>query len=300
MPCQPKTGEQPVAPKPYDGTFAGLIAAYRTHEKSPYQQLKHKVRVSYDNGLDRLVSEVGSERVIDWSADRIKAIYGENWAADGKISMGHSMIGKLRLVSRFGAVVLNDDASIRLNAILGSMRFAATKRRTALLTRDHARAVRITAHEHFGWSSIALAQALKFECPKLRQTDIIGEWVPIGEPGTSDITKDDQKWLHGLRWSDIDDNMILRRELTTGRQNQRKMVELNLRRFAMVMEEINRIPLASRTGPMVVCEFSGVPWTGNEFRRKWRIVAAKAGVPFEIQFSDGKGAIEQGQESRAV
>jgi hypothetical protein len=33
-----------------------------------------------------------------------------------------------------------------------------------------------------GWHSIALAQAIQFDCA-LRQKDVIGEWVPESEPG---------------------------------------------------------------------------------------------------------------------
>ena len=33
----------------FDGTFAGLIQSYRSHEESPCRRLKHAVRVNYDN-----------------------------------------------------------------------------------------------------------------------------------------------------------------------------------------------------------------------------------------------------------
>lgn len=136
--------------------------------------------------------------------------------------------------------------------------------------------MRIAARER-GWDSIALAAALQFECPKLKQLDIIGEWVPMSDPAKSEIMKGSEKWIRGLRWSDIDDNFLLRRA-ATGRRNQKKPVEYSLRRSQMTMEEINRVPVEKRNGPMIVCEFSGIPWTSNEFRRKWKIVAEKAGL----------------------
>ena len=43
--------------------------------------------------------------------------------------MGHSMIGKLRLLTSFGSVVLNDDACTRLSTILGNMRFPNSRGR---------------------------------------------------------------------------------------------------------------------------------------------------------------------------
>ena len=53
---------------------------------------------------------------------------------------------------------------------------------------------------------------------------------------------------------------------------------LSLAEASVIMEEINRVPSAKRNGPMIICEFSGVPWSPNEFRRKLKMVAEKAGV----------------------
>lgn len=263
---------------PYDGTFAGLIDCYFTDKRSPFRQLKHSVSVSYGTSLKRLSREVGKERVADWNAQVIRSHY-ERWADGGKIAMGHEMIGKLRLLSSFGATELNDDPCIRLNSILGSMRFPVAKGDgQPRFTRDQARAIRIAAREHFGWDSIAFAIALQLELPKLRQVDIIGEWVPLSDSAKSEVMKGSEKWVRGLRWSDLDDNLILRRVLTSGRHNQHKEVEYSLKRSQMIMEEINRVPVTKRNGPMIICEFSGIPWSPNEFRRKLKMVVQKAGV----------------------
>jgi hypothetical protein len=261
----------------YDGTFRGLINCYQTHDKSPIHHLKHSVRLDYQRTLKRLSKDIGDDRVISWNADIIQSFF-DRWAADGKISMAHQMIGKIRLLCSFGAIELNDDACIRLSTLIGMKRFQPPESGSLpRLTRDQARAIRITAREHFGWDSIALAAALQLECPKLKQMDIIGEWVPLSDPAKSEIMKGSEKWIRGLRWSDLDDNFLLRRAVT-GRRNQKKPVEYSLRRSQMTMEEINRVPLEKRKGPMIICEFSGLPWTSNEFRRKWKIVAEKAGL----------------------
>jgi hypothetical protein len=287
----------------FDGTFRDLMACYRNHPRSPIHQLKHNIRQGYERSLKRLEKDIGNQRVLDCSADIVQKNY-DKWSAGGKkIAMGHELVGKLRMLCRFGATVLNDDACIRLAGILGNMSFAVSKGSGERLTADHARAIRATAREHFGWDSIALAQAFQFEFPKLRQIDVIGEWVPISEPGTSEMMKGNEKWVRGLRWSDIDENMILRRVLTSGRRDQHKEVAYNLKRSVMVMEEINRVPMEKRKGPMIICEFTMLPWSHNEYRRKWRIVANKAGVPKSIKNVDNRekatadGESESGAET---
>jgi hypothetical protein len=80
--------------------------------------------------------------------------------------------------------------------------------RNEVLSAEQADAIRAHAHE-IGWHSIALAQAFQFEL-LLRQKDVIGEWVPMSEPGVALETWKGQKWLRGLIWSEIDDNLVLR------------------------------------------------------------------------------------------
>ncbi|WFU64847.1 hypothetical protein [Bradyrhizobium brasilense] len=272
----------------FDGTFASLIQCYRQHEKSPYHNLKNRVRINYDHTLNRIERDVGTDLVSTWNADRVQSLYDHNWAADGKTAMGHTVIAKLRLLCGFGSVVLNDDACTRLSAILGNMRFTIpTGRNGDVLTIDHVRAIRSTAHKLFNWPSIALAQAFLLEIPKLKQVDVLGEWVPMSEPGTSDVINGNEKWLHGLRWSDIDENFVLRRTITSGRKNQQKELNVRLTSRAMIMEEINRVPPEKRVGPMIVCELTLLPWAASEFRRKWRIVADKAGVPEGVTSTSG-------------
>jgi hypothetical protein len=272
----------------FDGTFKNLMDCYRQNPKSPIHQLKHNTGQAYERSLVRLEKDVGNQRVADWSAAIVQKNYDE-WSAGGKkIAMGHELVGKLRMLCRFGATVLNDDACIRLAGILGNLSFAVSKGGGERLTVDHARAIRATAREHFGWDSIALAQAFQSAFPKLRQIDVIGEWVPIGDSSPSEIIRGSEKWVRGLRWSDIDENMILRRVLTSGRRDQHKEVAYNLKRSAMVMEEINRVPVEKRKGPMIICEFTMLPWSHNEYRRKWRKVADKAGVPKSVKNMDSR------------
>jgi hypothetical protein len=308
MPSEPAAPE-PAAPESwpwshFNGTFKSLMDCYQQNPKSPFHQLKYNTRQAYERSIKRLVKDVGDQRVADWSADIVQKNYDE-WSAGGrKIAMGHELVGKLRMLCSFGATVLNDDACIRLGGILSNMRFAVSKGSGERLTADDARSIRAAAREHFGWDSIALAQAFQFSFPKLRQIDVIGEWAPLSDPSPSEIIRGNEKWVRGLRWSDIDENMILRRVLTSGRRDQHKEVAYNLKRSAMVMEEINRVPMDKRKGPMIICEFTMLPWSHNEYRRKWRKVADKAGIPKSMKNMDSRekpvaddGAPESGAET---
>lgn len=268
-----------------DGTMAGLVRAYRTHPKSPIHNLKHRVRNSYNYTFDQLVTEFGGVQLSDIDADEIMRRYNK-WAEGGKYAWGHAMVGKLRLLFSFGMNVLKDSESTRLSVVMSKLRFKIPEARIERLTLEHVQAIRVAAHRHFSWDSIALAQVLQFEL-MLKQTDVIGEWVPASEPGISDVFRGDEKWVRGLRWSNIDENLILRHTITGGRRHEPKDIEIDLKQAPMVMEELK---IASNTrvgnGPLVICEVTGVPWSQAEFRRKWRMVANEAGVPMNVKNMD--------------
>ena len=181
----------------------------------------------------------------------------------------------------------------------------ALKPRVERLTADQAVALRAKAHGK-KWHTMALAQSLQFEL-MLRQKDVIGEWVPMSEPGISpvaDTTKG--KWLMGLRWDEIDENMILRHNTS----KRGKDIEVDLKLAPMVLEELalhSQTPIGKLTraalpasGPMIICEITGVPYTTAEFRRKWRIAADLAGIPKAVRNMDSRaGAISEATDAGA-
>jgi hypothetical protein len=117
----------------------------------------------------------------------------------------------------------------------------------------------------------------------LSQKDVIGEWVPVSEAGASDVVSDGLKWLRGLRWPAIDDNLILRHGAGSGN----KLIEIDLKTAApMVLAEFEEefgSGTRPESGSVILCDTTALPWSAAEFRRKWRLVAAKAGVPDSVK-----------------
>lgn len=129
-----------------------------------------------------------------------------------------------------------------------------------------------------------------------RQKDIVGEWVPEAEPGESDVRHNGMKWLRGIRWEEIDSNMMLH-HVTSKRQ---KPIDIDLRKAPMVLEELQFLTYHAPTGPIIINDVTGLPWTPNEFRRKWRLVANHVGVPKDVRNQDSRaGAITEATEAGA-
>ena len=267
--------------KESEGTIAALVERYRTSDRSSYRTLRFSTRAHYDTVIKQLLDTCGPRKVGDLKAQDVQDFYN-SWTEAGtkKLAMGHGLITMLRILANFGATALEDDACERLSLVLHRMKFSTAKPRTERLTPQHVMAIIQKAHE-MGLHSIALAQAIQAELA-LRQKDVVGEWVPLGEPGVSDIVYDGEKWLRGLRWEEIDATLTLRHPASRGGE----IIERSLHSAILVSQELDRLGEMPRRGPIIVSERTGRPWITTEFRRYWRMIANAAGVPKTVKNRD--------------
>ena len=165
-------------------------------------------------------------------------------------------------------------------AILTASRFEGLPPREAVITADQVIAARAAAHAA-GHPRAALCYALQFETTA-RQWDLAGQWMPLSEPQPSAVINRGKKWI-GAHWSNIDDNLILRITPSKTEKTTRQKVVADLRLCPMVMEEIECIPPEeARTGPLIVNQKTGFPYTATVFIDLWHAVAKKAGIPQDV------------------
>ena len=277
--------------------LASLIISYRTDRASAYHA-KRVLSRQHTDCLCRVIdADLGAREIADIRTRDILLAY-QAWQARG-VSMSHALIGQLRTIMGYGTTLLEDDACARVSARLHGMRFKQGKPRQQFLTCEQVVAIRRMAHA-MGLDSIALAQAFQWECI-FRQRDVVGEWVPIAEPNVRNyLVVGEQKWWRGIRYEEISTDLILR-HVTSKRQ---KEVSVSLAECPMVVDELlAKFTLMSelpRRGPIIISEATGLPYTAHSFRRLWRMVARKAGVPDEIFNMDSRsGAITEALQSGA-
>lgn len=294
----------------FDGTIRTLVDQFQTDEDSPYKKVRYRTRLNYDSMLKRIAADHGDVRLgggFDSDGNPTEPLkarkllrWHEEWSKRG-VTAAHGIMTMLRMLFKFGATFLEDDECQRLSGIIKGLPFANGGARTERLTAEQATAVRAEAHRR-GYHALALAQAFQFEAT-LRQKDVIGEWVPQSEPGTSEVLRDEDKWHRGLRWSSIDQNMILRH--ITSKRN--KLVEVDLKLAPMVLDELAlmlgepvRRELLPASGPVIVDQYTGLPYTSGRFRRVWRRLATAAGIPTTVCNMDSRaGAISEATDSGA-
>jgi integrase len=280
----------------FDGTLSSLMRHYRTDPDSPFRKIRYHSKCYYETLMGLIERDHGTEPLAELKG-RMFRRWHEAWSEGGKIAVAHGKVGMLRTIFGFGASILEDPECIRLKNILRELRFEMPKPRKESLTAEQATAIRAMAHEK-GRPSIALAQAFQFEC-MLRQKDVIGEWVPMSEPGMSEVFHGNFKWLRGIRWEEIDQNMVLT-HITSKRQ---KEIKINLINAPMVIEEIAKLKEKishSFQGPIIVSEMDGLPWEAVQFRRWWRICAEACGIDKNVRNMDSRaGAITEADDAGA-
>lgn len=280
---------------PVGRTLGQLIEDYKADPVSGYRGLRYATFLNHQHLLRRMAESFGHKRLDEIRTRTLAEMY-QAWSRGGtKVSTGHTFMSKLRTLCGYGASMLEDDDCIRLCIALGKRKYqTAAAPKETFLNADQATAVREIARK-IGWFSIAMAQALQFD-GLLRQKDCIGEWIPIDWAGPSDVVDGDFKWVRGVVWDEIDEDLVL--DHITSKKGKRLILPLS--EAPMVMEEFRYVPdwLKRYGGPLVVCEHSALPWKAVEFRRRWRSIADICGIPSEIKNMDSRsGGITEGSDA---
>jgi hypothetical protein len=296
----------------FDGTIASLIEIYQTHKRSPFRKLRYEAHRTYALRLQALKIAVGKVRVKNVTFEKVSD-WQEEFSLDGDggkpmKARAAALIGMVQRLVTFGALLLpksagcHDVCDIFEKMGKAHLMDGGSRQRKEYMSAAQCRLLRAKAHE-MGRHSIALEQAFSFELA-LRQKDVIGEWVPIQWPGVSDVHWGPRKWLMGLRWEQIDSNLILTHRLSKsvrGRDNvmdpeEGKTAVWDLRTCPMIMDELRclvgkaefeRADLPA-CGPLIISERVGRPWTAPAFRYQWRTTATAAGIPANIQNRDSR------------
>lgn len=264
----------------FDGTFGTLIKKYLTDPDSPYRDLKPASRHPYDIYAGKLIGMIGTRRIDACDGRDVKRWFA-TWSApdqkDGrpKIAAARAALTVIKASVSFG-ITCRLPGCLAFKGILSEMEFPMPRPRQQAPSAADVIAARKSAHA-IGHPSAALAYALQYEGP-LRQWDVTGQWIPIGEQQPSSIFDGKTKWI-GPTWAQVSDTLIF--TVTPGKTDETTgaRVVIDLKLCPMVMEELALIPLDRRTGPIVKHPTSGLPYTQWVFRDLWRRVADHAGLP---------------------
>jgi len=301
-------GEKTDPKSVFDGTWRSLFRLYQTHDKSKFKKLRYAQQVDYARRIRVIDEAIGQVRVsrTTW-LDLIR--WDEEFAAphDGgrpKRATARLYMKILKQVALFGKLALPDNSGcaklIEIMRDMAEQRTFASGRRQRKEYLTYPQAVHHCDASHDeGFGSIALAQALMFECG-MRPKDVIGEWVPRSEPGVTDVFSGGSKWLMGARWEEVDENFIWTHRLSKSVPRDGimdseigKTEPYELLEFPLVRNELQRIAPLNRanfpaSGPVIVSESTGRPWSASRFRDRWRKIARKAGIPDNIQNRDSR------------
>ena len=288
----------------FDGTFGSLCDIFLNDPDSPFHKNRFHTRKTYKSRVLNLKRMIGLARVTPLAPDGPKITFrdfnrwAENWSKPKKEggaarpARAHGYMSFVRIVFSFGAVSELPRCEA-LHKILSKMEFKTPKKRTQIVNREQAVAIITKAHE-LGEHSIAFAQAMMSDF-LVRQKDVIGEWIGLGEPGLSAITDRGTKWMNGFIWEEVQNGILdhrlsksLRGKDAVADPDAGKFLPFTVALYPLVAAEIARVPLDQRHGPMVKAEHNGLPWRQKVFAAHWREIATAAGIPKNVQNRDSR------------
>jgi integrase len=285
----------------FDGTIRSVINFWQTEPTSPYHNIEASSRHPYDIYARMIVATVGARRVDALDGRDFRRWHGE-WSApleDGgkpRIAAARMAVIVLKNALTFAATCRKPGCS-ELRDILGKIRFAGPRPRTEAPTATEIIAARRAAHE-IGHPAAALAYALQFE-GAMRQWDVVGKWVPLSDKKPSSIIDGTSKWI-GPMWSQIDANMILRYTPPKTAFTSGATVTIDSGVMPMVVEELAKVQIEARRGPLIVNPRTGLPYRNWYYGEVWRRVRKITGIRKEVWNRDMRAAgVTEGREAGA-
>lgn len=266
----------------FDGTIGSVFRLYQTHEDSPFHGLSPGGSKPYVVYLRRMETGIGDRRVDQVTGLDVKRWHRE-WTSGGKHpAAGQMCLAVLKAALTF-AIIAGHRSCRPLRDDIAELRLPGSRpRKHAAEAKEVASAIR-TALE-MGYRSAALCYAIQFETA-LRQWDAAGQWYPLTSPVMCTVIDGTRKWA-GLEWRNIGADLILRYVPTKTRNSSGAEVTIDLRLCPMALELLEATPEEARSGPIVVNEDTGRPYTQHQFERRWKAVRAAAKLPDSLWSRD--------------
>jgi len=270
----------------FDGTIRSLLDVYELHERSTYGKLKPASRRPYNHYLKSLRGHIGTIRVSDITGVDILD-WHDVWSEDGKHLAAAAMARSVLDAAISFGILLRFSGCPELSVILRETRkkLPSPRSRDTAMTAEEVTKLRQAAHAR-GEPAMALAYAIAFETI-LRLWDVVGQWVPMGTPGVSDVIDAErkEKW-HGLRWEDIDANLLLEYTPSKTADTTGKAMVYPLTKAPMVIEELAHWPVDERRGPVIVAPSTGLPYQEQNWRKRFNKDRKAAGIAGNIWARD--------------
>jgi hypothetical protein len=275
----------------FDGTIGSAVNLWQSDPTSPYQAIEASSRHPYDIYARMIVARVGARRI-----DAVDGRDLRRWHVEWSAPLDEGVKPRIA-AARMAVIVLKNALSFaatcrkpgcaELRDILGDIRFAGPRPRTEAPTAAEIVAARKAAHD-LGHAPAALAYALQFE-GAMRQWDVVGKWVPLADRKPSSIIDGTSKWV-GPTWAQIDENLILRYTPAKTQFTSGATVMLDLSMMPMVVEELAKVPVEARRGPLIVNPRTSLPYRNWYFGEVWRRVRKITGIRREVWNRDMRAA----------
>lgn len=271
-------------PKMQPGTWAWIIARYRSDDLSPMQEVKANTRKSYQEEIAYWEEAIGSVLVAETTFEVLKRLKRGMETNGRSVAFIHRKFTHLRMVANYGLAVspslFRDVCAVFAS---GQMKVRAPMPREVAPTHDQVLAI-IAAADAAGDAPVALGLSLQWWLT-LRAVDVRGQWLGDGTA---------RRWADGLTWDmvDLKAGRITKAQSKTDRHDGTK-TSWDIAPIPGLLDRLLAIPEDQRVGPVI--KRDGKPFEKEAYRNAFRRYARAAGVPDDVWMMDTRaGAVNDG------
>lgn len=277
----------------FNGTFGSLCDLYESDEESGFADLQENTKLSYQDSLRIIRSDIGLRRTDRVAPKYFRTCY-RAWrkpsqeGGEERVRRAYGAIGQIKILLGYGIEANHFPIHCeRLLKAMSKMRFAKNPPRGVTMTFEQAKSIARKALDA-GDTSTAMVQALQYEC-FLRQIDIVGKWrvEPMSyELRPGEVRRGKKVW-HGMTIGMIlnEDKLLRVRTSKTSR-----FVAHAIEKCELVMMCLSRLGTVDRDRP-VACRADGSPWTDHrDFGKHWRCYADIANVRKNVWNMDNRAS----------
>lgn len=271
-------------PKLHAGTWAWIIARYRSDDLSSFHDLKDNTRKSYLEWIAYWQNAIGDMLVADTTFEALKRIKKGMEAKGRSTSFIHKAFTHLRIFAHYGLAV-NPGLFRDVCAVFasGAMKIRVPRPRAVAPTQEQIMGI-IAAADAAGDAPVALGLSLQWWLT-LRAVDVRGQWLGDGP---------DRRWADGLTWDmvDLKAGTITKSQSKTDRHDGAKTT-WDIAPIPGLLDRLTSIPEDQRVGPVI--KRNGKPFEKEAYRNAFRRYARAAGVPDDVWMMDTRaGAVNDG------
>lgn len=269
-------------PEAQPGTWGELLLRYRSDKFSPIHNVKANTRSGYLEQVAKLEAAIGHMMIRDLTYEVGMEMKYAMEAKGRSVSYVTRLFKQLRAVAAYGRTLRLPDARDAVETLAG-IKLSTPAGSSVFPTRKEVMAV-VAEADRKGMHAFACGYLMCFEL-SLRAVDIRGQWLDTETP--SGLHRKGKMWQDGLTWDMIAPDLSrMTKVISKTAKSMPDAYVFDLTLLPDVQMRLAKLRERRSTGPVIVAEKTGLPYTTQSWSRAFYRIRNHLGLRTELTAKD--------------